>query len=98
MHPVLAGARELAGAQRGAVVAGRLLPGEQPVGAAPGGEREVDRALGPVDRRGEREVVGELAEVRVELGAAARDQRLADAAVQARAAQRRRARRRASRA
>ena len=98
VQPVLAGARELAGAQRGAVVAGRLLPREQPVGAAPGGEREVDRALGPVDRRGEREVVGELAEVRVELGAAARDQRLPDAAVQARAAQRRRGRRRASRA
>ena len=32
-------------------------------------------------------MVGELAEVRVELGAAARDQRLAHAAVQARAAQ-----------
>ena len=79
---------QLARTQRGAVVPGRLLPGEQAVRAAARREREVDRALGPVDRRGEREVVRELAQVRVELGAAERDQRLAHAAVQARAAQR----------
>ena len=67
---------------------GRLLPGEQPVRAAAGGEREVDRALGPVDRSGEREVMRELAQVRVELRAVARDQRLAHAAVETRAPQR----------
>ena len=66
-----------------------LLPGEQAVGAAPGREREVDRPLGPVDRCGQREVVRELGEMRIELRAAAGDQRLAHAAVQPRAAQRR---------
>ena len=68
-----------------------LLPGEQAVGAAARGEREVDGALGPLDGRGEREVVGELAQVRVEPRPAARDQRLAHATVQPRAPQRREA-------
>jgi hypothetical protein len=37
----------------------RLLPGEQAVGAAGGGEREVDRPVRPLDRRRLGEVVRE---------------------------------------
>ena len=86
-HRILEGAGQLARAQRRAVVLRGLLPGELAVGAARGGEREVDRALGLLDRGGLREVVGELRQVRIEVGAAQARDRLADAAVQARPAQ-----------
>ena len=86
-HAVVGRARQLARPQRRAVVRGGLLPGQHPVGAAGGGEREVDRALGPLDRRGEREVVRELGQVGVGVGPVQRGERLADAAVQPRAAQ-----------
>ena len=80
-------AGQLARPQRGAVVLRRLLPRQQAVGAPGGGEREVDRPLGLLDRRRLREVVGELRQVRVEVGAAQARDRLADAAVQPRPAQ-----------
>ena len=66
---------------------GGLLPRHQPIGAPGGGEREVDRALGLVHRRRAREVVGELGQVGVDVGAAQRGERLADAPVQPRAPQ-----------
>ena len=78
---------QLARPQRRAVVVGRLLPGQQPVGAAGGGEREVDRPLGLLERRRLGEVMGELGQVRVQVRAAQARDRLADAAVQPRAAQ-----------
>ena len=59
-HPVVDRRRELARAQRRAVVLGGLLPGEQPVGAPRGGEREVRRALRLLDRRCLLEVMSEL--------------------------------------
>ena len=86
-HPVLRPAHQLTRAQRGAVVLRRLLPGQQPVGATCGGEREVDRALGLLDRRSLREVIGERRQLRVEVGAAQARDRLADAAVQPRTAE-----------
>ena len=66
---------------------GRLLPREQAVGAAAGGEREVDRARRALDRGGAREVAGELRQPRVEIVLVAGEDRLADPRVQPRAAQ-----------
>ena len=83
-HVVVDRARQLARPQRRPVVLGRLLPREHPVRAARGGQREVDRAIGPLDRRRLGEVVGEHRQVRVEVAAAQAHERLADAAVQAR--------------
>ena len=97
-QPVVGRARQLAGAERGAVVPGRLLPRQQAVRAPAGGEREVDRALGPVDRSREREVMRELPEV---AGRAGRRGRRSAPPRRGRAGARgaaRRARRRASRA
>ena len=66
---------------------GGLLPGQHPVRAPGGGEREVDRTVRPLDRCRLREVVSEHREVRVEVAAAQPHQRLPHAAVQARPAQ-----------
>ena len=66
---------------------GGLLPGELAIGAARGGECVVDRALGLLDRRRLREVVGQLRQVGIEVGAAQALDRLADASVQPRPAQ-----------
>jgi hypothetical protein len=60
---------------------------EQPVGAAGGGQRIVDRSLGLLDRRRLREVVGELGQPRVGVRGPERLDRLTHPAVQARAAQ-----------
>ena len=79
--------RGLARAQRAAIVLGRLLPCQQAVGAAAGGEREVDRARRAVDRRGAGEVARELRQPGVEILLVAGEDRLADARVQPRAAQ-----------
>ena len=65
----------------------RLLPGQQAVGAAAGGEREVDRPRRALDRRGAREVARELRQPRVEVVLVAGEDRLADPRVQPRPAQ-----------
>ena len=83
-HAIVDRARELARPQRRAVVLRRLLPRQQPIRAPGGGQGEVDRAVGPLDRRRLREVVGEHRQVRIEVAAAQRDQRLAHPPVQPR--------------
>ena len=75
-------ARGLARPQRAAVVLGRLLPREPSIGLAPRGERVVDRARGPVDRRRSGEVARELRQPRAEVVLMAQEDRLADARVQ----------------
>ena len=85
-HPgpyrVVGGARELARPQRRPVVLGGLLPGQQPVGPAGGGQRVLDRAFRLLDGSRLREVVGELRQPRVDVRAAQRLDRLAHPAVQ----------------
>ena len=93
---VVDGAGQLARPQRRAVVLRRLLPGQHPVRAPRGGEREVDRPVRALDRRRLREVVREHRQVRVEVAAAQAHQRLAHAPVQARTPQLARSSRRAS--
>src|SRR4029079_19770633 len=84
-------ARPLPRTQGAAVVLSRLLPRQQPVGAPPRGEREVDRPLRALDRRGAAEVERELRQPGVEVVALARQDRLPDARVQPRASQAREA-------
>ena len=84
---VARGARRLPSAERAAVVLRRLLPRQQAIGATAGGEREVDRPRGALDRRGAREVARELRQPRVEVVLVAGEDRLADPRVQPRPAQ-----------